>query len=91
MELTIHKVEKNHIKPYLKKYYLFPTTYFLMSLDKFKNYIEREMENCDGEFLLRDTNAKPFVRFRIKEGKMVKIWRTSPTTRRIYPIWKRMC
>jgi len=90
MELTIHKIEKVFIKPNFYKFYLHPTTYFLMSLDKFKQFIEKEMPDQYGEYLLKD-KGKPFARFRLENGKMKKIWKTSPTTGRLYPIWIKMC
>jgi|TARA_Y100000310_G_C20575544_1_gene760213 hypothetical protein len=90
-ELTIHKVEKKFIVPNQKKFYLFPSNYFLMSLDKFRQFVEKEMENFHGEFLLKDNKGKPFARFKLENGKMKKIWRCSPTTKRMYPIWNKMC
>lgn len=90
-ELTIHKVEKRYITPHYKKFYIFPSNYFLMSLDKFRQFIEREMTNFHGEFLLKDEKGKPFARFKLEQGKMKKIWKSSPATKRLYPIWNKMC
>tara|TARA_R110000751_G_scaffold92965_2_gene181698 strand:+ start:2602 stop:2889 length:288 start_codon:yes stop_codon:yes gene_type:complete len=90
-EFKIYKKELKYIKPLMYKERLFLTRAVLMSLDKFREEINKQFDNLYGEFLLKDVKGKPFVRFTVSNGKMVKIYKTSPVTGKLYPIWRRMC
>lgn len=90
-ELIILKKNGHYWSPLFKKTKMFPPTSVLLSLDKFKVYINKEMDRFGGEILLLDIKGKPFIRFMLNAGKMSKIYKTSPVTGKIYPIWRRMC
>ena len=90
-EFKIYKKELKYLKPLMFKERLFLTRAVLMSLDKFRTEINKQFENLHGEFLLKDIRGKPFARFAINNGTMNKIYKSSPVTGKIYPIWRRMC
>ena len=90
-ELIILKHNGHYWAPLFKKRKLYAPTPVLLSLDKFRNYINEELNRFGGEILLQDDKGSPFIRFRLNGGKMSKIYKTSPVTGKIYPIWRRMC
>lgn len=87
MELYIYRINKNVLAPHNKYRHLFITEHYRKNLTTFKKFINERFENQpDGIYILKDRNNKAMSRFRIRLGKITKIYKTSPITKERYKL-----
>ena len=81
-------VRKRYVSPYRKTKYLTLDDESLRTEKKFCKAIEAKSSNWrDATYFLRDDSGKVFARLDIKNGKVTKIYKTSPATEEVYPVW----
>ncbi|MBT3691008.1 hypothetical protein HOG16_02065 [Candidatus Woesearchaeota archaeon] len=97
--MMVLKIRETYKAPYHKNKYMNirrPNAYSMLDL---KRHIQQFTDNWssgayDIQFVLKDgTYMQPavystFCRIDVLNGKVVKIWKASPYTKKIYPCWK---
>ena len=97
--MMVLKIRETYKAPYHKNKYMNirrPNAYSMLDL---KRYIQQFTDNWssgsyDIQFVLKDgTYMQPsvystFCRIDVLNGKVVKIWKASPYTKKIYPCWQ---
>ncbi|MBU1246055.1 MAG: hypothetical protein KKH88_04990 [Nanoarchaeota archaeon] len=96
--MLVLKIRDTYKAPYHKNKYLNVTKKHLESTAELKKFLQEYTLNWssgmyDLQFLLvaGDYNRSPiystFMRFDVREGKVVKIWKISPYTKKEYMVW----
>tara|TARA_Y100000310_G_C20646604_1_gene796999 strand:+ start:325 stop:633 length:309 start_codon:yes stop_codon:yes gene_type:complete len=87
-KLAVIRVKKTYAAPFLKYKYVYLKRKDINSKTNFKKMIDRVALSWPPDvYMLKHSTGKIFARFRVSEGKMTLLYRTSPTTGNIYPIW----
>ena len=97
--MLVLKIRDTYKAPYHKNKYLNLKKKDCMGLIVFKRFMHQYTGNWsagsyDIQFVIRDGGYMispiyyTFCRIDIREGKVVKVWKNSPYTRKIYPIWE---
>jgi hypothetical protein len=97
--MLVLKIRDTYKAPYHKNKYLNLKKKDCMGLIVFKRFMHQFTGNWsagsyDIQFVIREGGYMispiyyTFCRIDIREGKVVKVWKTSPYTRKTYPIWE---
>ena len=97
--MLVLKIRDTYKAPYHKNKYLNLKKKDCMGLIVFKKFMHQFTGNWsagsyDIQFVIRDGGYMispiyyTFCRIDIRDGKVVKVWKNSPYTRKIYPIWE---
>ena len=96
--MLVLKIRETYKAPYHKNKYLNLKKKDCMGLVVFKRFMHQftgnwSAGNYDLQFVISEGGFMnqplyaTFCRMEIREGKVVKVWKTSPYTRETYPIW----
>jgi len=87
-QMSVIRVRKQYAAPYLKYRYVYITSKHVRSEKNFKQYMNEIVPTWPpGIYYLKLSTGKVFVKFKIDEGRVTNIYRTSPITGEKYPIW----
>lgn len=82
-------VRKRYASPYRKFKYFNIAETDLKTKAKFIKAIEEKSKNWrDSEYFLKEDDGQILARFQIKDGKITKLYKTSPATEQEYHCWK---
>ena len=88
-QLSVIRVRKNYAAPYLKQKYVYVPKKATKTERTFKQSINEQIRNWpDGVYFLKLSTGKVFIRFEVKENKIVQIYRVSPATGVKYPLYE---
>ncbi len=86
-QMSVIYIRKNYAAPYLKYRYVYLRKSQVRTDKKFKEAMKDITKNWpDGTFYFKLSTGEVFVRFDVKNGKIRKIHKISPTTGRPYPV-----
>jgi hypothetical protein len=87
-KLAVIRVKKTYAAPFLKYKYVYLKRKDISTRTKFKGLIDNVCHSWPSDvYLLKHPTGKVFARFRVSEGKMTLLYKTSPATGNLYPIW----
>ena len=87
--LVVIRVTTRFAGPYRKHQYLHVTSKELKTRGTFTKFLRKRIENWQlGPYFLRLPTGQVFARFDVREGKIDKLYKSSPATGEPYPIWK---
>jgi hypothetical protein len=87
-KLAVIRVKKTYAAPFLKYKYVYLKRKDISTRNKFKKLIDNVCASWPSDvYLLKHPTGKVFARFRVSEGKMTLLYKTSPATGNLYPIW----
>ena len=88
-KFSVIRVREKYSAPYKKYMYFYINRKDLKSEKTFSEKINSVVKNWkDGDYYLKYSTGKVFARFEVKDGKLKKLYRTSPSTQREYPCWE---
>jgi len=96
--MLVLKIRETYKAPYHKNKYLSVSKSNCASIPDFKKFMHQFIGNWsagsyDLQFVYKEgtyaqnTIYSTLVRIDVREGKVVKIWKSSPYTKREYPLW----
>lgn len=88
-KLSVLRIRAKYAAPYKKHMYFYLHKEDLESQKAFEEKVNKTVRNWkDGDYYLKLSSGRVFVRLTIIEGKLEKIHKTSPITKKEYPISK---
>jgi len=88
-KLAVIRVKKTYAAPFLKYKYVYVKRNDIKDRNKFKSKIDKIAASWPPSiYLLKHPSGKIFARFRVSEGKMTLLYKTSPSTGDLYPVWE---
>ena len=87
-KLTVMRIRKNYAAPYRKCKYFAVSRKVLRSLKDFREYIKKVARTWpQSSYYLKLQDGKIFARMDVANGRLKKLYKTSPVTGKVYPIW----
>ncbi|MBT4114231.1 hypothetical protein HOD83_03730 [Candidatus Woesearchaeota archaeon] len=88
-QMSVIRVRKNYAAPYLKQRYVYINKKDVKTERTFKQAINDQIRNWpDGVYFLKLSNGKVFIRFEVKENRIIQVYRVSPATGLKYPLYE---
>ncbi|MEK9774369.1 MAG: hypothetical protein VW380_01770 [Candidatus Woesearchaeota archaeon] len=88
-KLAVIRVKKAYAAPFLKYKYVYLTRRDINDRDRFKQKIDEIATSWPPSvYMLKHPSGKIFARFRVSDGKMTLLYKTSPATGSLYPVWE---
>ena len=88
-KLAVIRVKKTYAAPFLKYKYVYVNRKDITGRLNFKKKIDNIAASWPPSiYLLKHPSGKIFARFRVSEGKMTLLYKTSPATGNLYPVWE---
>lgn len=87
-KMSVLRIRAKYSAPYKKHMYFYLTKEDLKSEKDFIEKINKTVKNWkDGDYYLKLSSGRVFIRFTILEGKLKKINKISPITKKEYPVY----
>jgi len=87
-KLSVIRVKKEYAAPYLKYPYIYLKRTDVNSKANFTKKIETVCQSWPpGPYYFKNSVGKVVTRFKITNGKVITVYKSSPATGLKYPIW----
>ncbi|UCD04088.1 MAG: hypothetical protein JSW73_00350 [Candidatus Woesearchaeota archaeon] len=88
-KMSVMKIRDKYSAPYKRHMYLYLLREDVKTKANFLEKLKSKVKNWkDGQYYLKLSSGKVFARFKVEEGKVRKLYRSSPITQKEYICWR---